>query len=322
MPTVLREHQVELLDANRESRSLLFGTEDTGYLNLKPPAWSSGDPRDDDVDRPHEDGRLFGIDLRGGASIGFEIGVLTDARSIGTSDAYTSNDDYLDALQSWWDDEDLRLHPEDLAVLRTCVAGRTWRAYGRPRRFDAVEGVLKQQGYTPVVCDFDVVDNRVYSDIIQSQPMQLVVPPDGGIVEPLTAPITATMSSVNHDTFTIGGSRSTWPWIQFVGPVLNPQVVLEYLGPQTPDPVRFPPLTIGLTASIPDDMTITVDPRPWSRGVLREDGANYAGSLSVATSILREMRLRPGQYRATFSGTDATGTSQCNINWRLARSRP
>jgi hypothetical protein len=309
MPAVLREHQLELLDANDETRALLFGTEDTGYLTLTPPAWASGEAQDGDVNRSQEDGRYFGRDLRGGASVGFEIGVITDLLSIGAGDAYRSNVDYVDALQSWWDDEQLRLRPWDLAVLRSCVAGQTWRAYGRPRRFDPVVGKLVQQGYTPVVCDFAVIDNRVYADQVESVDVPLVSLPDGGLIAPLAAPLTTTDTAEEERVAVIGGSKATWPWVEFRGPVLNPKV-------------QIGPLTVGLATSIPGGMSVTVDPRPWSRGVTRNDGANYAGYLSYDTPVLRELTIRKGTYPVVYSGIDATGTSQCVVYWRNARSRP
>lgn len=309
MPAVLSEHQLEISDANDETRALVFGTESTGFLTLKPPAWASGDARDGDVARPQEDGRYFGRDLRGGASVGFEIGVLTDLKSIGTTNPYRSNVDYLDALQSWWDDEDLRTRPWDLAVLRTCVAGQTWRAYGRPRRFDAASDRLTQSGYTPVVCDFAVIDNCVYADDYDQVNVPLVGMPDGGLIAPLAAPLTTTLATQAERTAVIAGSRSTWPWVTFVGPVTNPQA-------------QIGPLVVGLATSIPDGMSVTVDPRPWSRGVTRDDGANYAGFLSPATPVLRELKLPRGSHQVIYSGIDATGTSECIVYWRNARSRP
>jgi hypothetical protein len=309
MPSELLEHQLEILDANDETRALLFGTEGTGYLTLAPPAWVAGDTRAGDVDRPQEDGRYFGRDLRSGASVNLEIGVITDHLATPDSNAYRTNVDHLDTLQSWWDDERLRQRPWDLAVLRQCVAGRTSRAYGRPRRYDEAAGRLQQQGYTPVVCDFAVIDNRVYDDAAEQVNVPLVNLPEGGLITPLVAPLTTTGVTTGERVAVIGGSRATWPWVEFRGPVLNPKV-------------QIGPLTIGLAASIPDEMSVTVDPRPWSRGVTRNDGANYAGYLSHETPVLRELTIRPGTYPVVYSGTDATGTSECVVYWRGARSRP
>jgi hypothetical protein len=313
MPAILTEHQLELLNANDETQSLLFGTEDTGYLTLSPPDFAAGDAQDGDVNRQQEDGRYFGRDLRGGGSVGFEIGVITDRLTTDDSDAYRSNSDYLDALQSWWDDEELRTNPWDLAVLRACVAGRTWRAYGRPRRFTAARSRLMQLGYTPVVCDFAVLDNRVYADDVESVDVPLVSLPDGGLIAPLVAPLTTTAVTEGERVAVIGGSKATWAWAEFHGPVTDPRVEIG-------------PLVIGLSGSIPPGMTVTVDPRPWSRGVTRDDGANYAGMLSIETPVLRELKLKPNKtgesYPVVYSGTDATGTSQCFVYWRNARSAP
>lgn len=319
MPTVLREHQLEMLDSS-ETRALLFGTEDTGYLTLSPPAWKAGDARDDDLERPHEDGRFFGRDLRGGGMCSFEIGVLTDQFATGGITPYRLDSDYTSTLADWWDDEDFRSEPSDLTVLRECRAGRTWRAYGRPRRFDAVKSKLAQLGYTPVVCDFAVIDNRVYADVPETLTIPLVAPPEGGFTDLFEDPITTTAASSNDDVIVIGGKKKTWPWVEFRGPVASPAATFTLLDQTGPN--QIPPFTIGLTASIPDDLTVTVDPRPWSRGVYREDGANYAGALSVVTPMLRQMLLRPGRYNVTFTGTDATGTSTCTVNWREARSLP
>lgn len=324
MPTVLLEHQLEMLDL-AESRSLLFGTEDTGYLTLTPPKWTGGDGRDGDTDRAQEDGRYFGRDLRGGATLGFEIGVLTDQLSIGTSEPYRSNVDYIAALNDWWDDEDFRSKPWQLAVLRYCVAGRTWRVYGRPRRFDDAPTILQQRGYTPVVCDFGVIDSSVYADVPDSLTIPLVALPDGGLIAPLEAPLTTTLSTVGDGAVTIGGSKSTWPWVTFNGPSTNPKVTIVGGGPldNTGQPRD---LVVGLNTEILDGMSVTVDPRPWSRGVYRNDGASYAGYLSPDTPVLRELKVRPNKtgesYQVIYSGTDATGTSSAIVNWRTARSKP
>jgi hypothetical protein len=322
MPAVLVEHQLEILDVNNENRALVFGTEDTGYLTLSPPQWVGGDVRDGDLDRAQEDGRYFGRDYRTGASVGFEIGVLTDkVNGLDDGYAYRSNVDYAERLSSWWDDERLRSRPWELAMLRFCVAGRTWRAYGRPRRFEVAPTRLQQQGYAPVVCDFAVMDNSVYSDDFETLTVPLMSRPDGGLTAPLTEPLTATPGTEGEREITITGSRSTWPWIQFVGPSTSAQVQL-IRQPDDDDPEPFS-VTVGLSTSIPGSGAIvTVDPRPWSRGVTRNDGANYAGYLSPSTPVLREMKLRKGTYQVIYSAIDATGTSSCVVQWRNARSRP
>lgn len=310
MPAILSEHQHELIDGADESRSIVFGTQSTGFMTLSPPTWTGGDSRDGDVDRPSEDGRYFGRDLRGALTVGFEIAVLTDHLATADSDAYRTNVDYLDELRSWWDDEDLRDKPWKYAVLRSCVAGRTWITYGRPRRYDESPTMLQQRGYTAVVCDFAGIDNNVYADVVQQQVVPLVVvPTGGGLLEPLVEPLNLTENAAGKRITSIGGRRPTWAWVQFNGPVDKPRV-------------QIGDLVIGLNSSIPAGLSVTVDPRPWSRGVYRNDGANYANALSFETPVLRQAKVRPGDYEAVYSGIDATGTSTCVVSWREARGRP
>jgi hypothetical protein len=38
--------------------------------------------------------------------------------------------------------------------------------------------------------------------------------------------------------------------------------------------------------------------------------------------VLREAKVRPGDYELVYSGIDATGTSTCVVHWREARGRP
>jgi hypothetical protein len=55
--------------------------------------------------------------------------------------------------------------------------------------------------------------------------------------------------------------------------------------------------------------------------VLRNDGANLAGSLTWETPPMRRMKLDPGVYDVSMSGVDATGTSWCSVTWRSAYPR-
>jgi hypothetical protein len=309
-PTLLREHQHEILTAD-ETRSLVFGTEDTGYLTLTRPVWAGSETRLGDVERSQEDGVMFGRDFQGPKTVSFEMGVLTDRLTTDDADAHRQNLDYMNTLEGWWRDERLRARPWDYACLRSCEAGQTWRAYGRPRRYEEIAGPLTTRGYTPVMADFGLVDNRVYADVEDELTVGLFQPPDGGLVAPLVEPITMTgeSSSTDDGAIDVAGTRSTWIGATFYGPVLNPRVVVGGM-------------TIGLNTSIPDGMNVTVDPRPWARGVFRDDGASLAGTISAATPQMKNLLLYPGRHEVVYSGTDATGTSQCRVFWRSARSRP
>jgi hypothetical protein len=310
---VLREHQHEISTLDG-SRSLVFGTEDTGYLTLTRPARSGGEIAAGDVARVSEDGVMFGRDTRGAKSITFEMGVLTDAQNgLDGGDVHRANLDHLDALEGWWADERLRNRPRALAVLRSCEGGQTWRAYGRPRDYEEAAGPLTERGYTPVVCSFQLVDDRVYSDTVGFTQIGLVPPPESGFVFPLDSVgdylLTFTLETEGHGVASIGGRRSTWPWVEFIGPVTNPAVEIG-------------DLTIGLDTTLTAGQRVTVDTRPWERSVLSATGGNYAGYLSAATPPLRDCKVSPGDYEIAYRGRDQTGTAQVIVRWRDARSRP
>lgn len=310
MPAVLSEHQHELLTLD-ESRSIVFGTEDTGYLTLVRPVFGGGDMRTGDVDRPQEDGVMFARDFTTPKTVVFEIGVLTDLEP----DPHRANLSALDVLQGWWRDERLRKDPWTLAVLRSHEAGQTWRCYGRPRRFEEVAGPLTARGYTPVVCDFGLTDDRVYADEPDEVEVGLHPPPEPGFTTPIVFPLTTIRETTGDAVATIDTARSTWPWVTFTGPCTNPALEVGDL------------MVIGLVGSIPALMSVTVDPRPWRRSITRNDGANLAGWLSPTSPPLRDMLLsppdEPGEEHAlTYRAIDATGTSTATLRWRAARSRP
>lgn len=311
MPSVLREHQHEMLDLDSGLTGFVFGTEDTGYLTLSRPVVVAGDVRSADVDRPSEDGRAFGRDFLGSKSYTFEIGVLTDATNgLGTADPHAANLDALNALDALWNDPKWRNNPRSMAMLRSCEAGRTWRCYGRPRRFDEAAGKLTYSGYTPVVAGFDLIDDRWYADVESFADVNLAPSPTGGFTAPLVAPITTTYDASGVGVAVIGGSKATWPVVEFHGPILNPSVTIG-------------DLTIGLTGALAYDHIVTVDTRPWRRLVRRNtDGASLSGWLSAATPVMRACLLPVGTHDVTLRGADVTGSSWVRVRWREARARP
>lgn len=304
MPTELRDEQHELLTYG-EDTLVVFGTEDTGYLTLTPMGLSAGDSREGDVERVREDGRAFGIDYLSAKTATFEVGVLTDR----AADPHRANLDAVNTLESVWRSEDLRSRANTVAILRARVAGRVTRAYGRPRRYEETPGVLTKKGYTPVLFDFAMADDRWYTDQWKVASCALAPPPDGGLVAPLVGPLTTTTPTAGPSAVNVAGTRSTWPVVTFHGPCTNPEI-------------DFGTFVIGLDESVPSGMSITVDTRPWRRLVTRDDGANMAGALTWETPPMRKCLLPVGTYDATFRAIDQTGSSWCEVRWRDAYARP
>ena len=309
MPAVLREHQYELLDVD-DTFSFVFGTEDTGYLTLTRPVLTGGAVRAGDVDMPQEDTTGFGRDYRASKSIAFEVGVLTDHLA-GLSTALRANLDYLDSLEVAWTDERWRNNPQALAILRVHEGGQTWRCYGRPRNYDEIVGVLTDDGYTPVTMDFQLRDNSFYSDDLYSIGVPIAAAGAApGITAPMESLVTSVMPTAGSGTMTVGGSKATWPVVQFTGPAVEPSVTIG-------------DLHIGLTGTLATNEVVTFDPRPWVRTAYRvSDGAGMGGRIDRATPAMAETKLRPGVYPVTFDAKDQVGYSGGAIAWRNARARP
>lgn len=308
MPTELRKDQHELMSED-ESVRLVFGTEDTGYLTTAYPGIEVMDGTTGDVQRIREDGVSFGEDFLGGTTYNFEIGVLTDRLTPPGGDKERVGGDYLGALKRVWHHPRFRQRSAAYAVLRSNVAGRTTRCYGRPRRFAGTPGNTTKKGYTPVLADFIINDGRWYDDVEQVETSTLRPPTDGGLKAPLVAPLTTTAVSRVDSVMRVYGSESTWPVVIFHGPVTDPRV-------------SFGPFEVGIRAALAEGASVTFDPRPWMRTVIRNDGANLAGVLTPDTPPMRRCLLEPGTYQMTFRGTDLSATSWVEVRWRNAYSQP
>lgn len=303
---LLREHQYELATLDG-SETFVFGTEETGYLTLTRPQTEAGDMRTGDRDRPQEDGRQFGRDWKGAKNLVFEIGVLTDHLS---SDAYRANLDHIDALEVLWDEDRWRETPDAMAVLRSCQAGQTWRAYGRPRRFEEVTDQRTVLGYSTVIADFPMIDSQWYSDDENTVDITIGSPSEGGLSAPLSAPLSTVAVTAGVGALNIGGSAATWPVVTFYGPITKPRLTIGNL-------------VIGLDMDIPDGEAITYDPSPWVRWVYREsDGAGFGGAVAMVTPRMAKAKIRPGQYEAALTGLDPSGSASVRVRWRDARKRP
>lgn len=311
MPTaLLREHQHELTDESEEF-SLLFGTEDTGYLTMTPPLVIAGDLRVNDRDRPGEGGRSFARDYRGGKAYQFDIGVITD-RTAGYVSPHLANNDALADFEVAWTDERWSNHPSAYAVLRTCEAGRVSRCYGRPRPYEETVGVLTAQGFTPVTAQFLLIDDKWYSDTISTHILRAAVTVGAGLYAPMTSSrLKTNRSSSSSNDVVIGGKAKTWPIVHFDGPCKDPEVTFDGGA-----------VVVGLTGELPAGYRITYDPRPWARTVLGSDGTSWGGAISARSTSMPRALLAPGTHKVSYRSTDPTGESVATIQWRDARPRP
>jgi hypothetical protein len=310
MPSVLREHQHELNLPDAVEDGFVFGTEDTGYLTLERPKSTAGDIRGTDRERAQEDGVAFGIEFRGAKTVTFEIGVITDQLD-DTPSPYRANLDYLDALEVLWNHPQWRNSPDALAMLRSREAGQTWRCYGRPRRYEEVVGKLTASGYSTVVADFALIESSWYSDVESTADVYLPAGIAGGLQAPFTAPLSSVQATSGSRGILVGGSKDTWPVIEFTGPVAYPVL-------------RIGDMIVSLRLSINAGDTVVFDPRPWVRAVY--DKANpakgYGGAVLSPTPRMVDCKIAPGEYEVTLTGVDTGGGGYARVRWRNARARP
>lgn len=251
-----------------------------------------------DQPMPLEDGTVFGVDFLTGPLHSWSLTV----RGVDAADTMR----LFAALETAWLADEIRSMPGKVVPLRLRYAGSTdRRVYGRPRAFTPVLGQVRTRRL-PVVMDFQCVDHRRYSDAEHGITVGLVPPPSGGLVPPWVPPLSTVPPVSRPGTGTHAGVTGTWPRITFHGPVQNPSCRLTG------------GWEIGLTTSLAFDQSVTIDPAPWQRTVLRNDGATLAGALTRQSPAMPDMKLPPGDFQVVFTGSDDTNTAQMTFNWRDA----
>lgn len=300
------EHEILLEDSDV---SLRFGPMSGTYVTTEYPSLDSSGDTTTDVNRLREDGVAFGEDFAGAQTVTFSLAVLTDKAD---GDPHTANGEALDEIESVWRDRRFRSRSAAYAVLRShTVPGRTRRAYGRPRRFSDAQSRGSHRGISTVLCDFTVGDATWYDDAEQSASVRVPVYTGSlGFTSPLKTPITTLKPVDAWSGVSVGGKKETWLVVRFDGPCTNPVATIG-------DDIK-----VAFTGSIAAGDSVTYDPRPWKRSVLRaSDGASLAGKLTYDSTPLRMASVRPGDYDLGYSATDPTGTSVVTVSWRNAWTR-
>ncbi len=217
-----------------------------------------------------------------------------------------SNLDAVGALRAAWRADAVRTRPGQVAELHRGHSGRTRVMYGRPRRFAIAGSQHTRKGYTSVVCDFQGADDLFYDTDEQVARVDLTSQVEGGLLSPLTAPLSTTALTSSQTSITVGGNAPTWLIVEFWGPTSSPY--LEVLG-------RF---NVGMRTSFAPGVYGRLDSRPWVRTALRSDGASLGSVFTRDSVSLPFMRLDPGSYTLRYTGLDPTGTSHVIVRWRNA----
>lgn len=271
-----------------------FGTIGSKFVfpQDSPPAVGTPDINHEDADRPRGDGIMFGTDFRGGTTVTFDV----EVNGADETEAWALYQRFANV----WRADEVRSTPGAIATL-TSHTGRV--TFGRPRRIQPKLD-LTPFGLTAVSCDFATADDLWYGPQ-QYATVKLVPDLGGGLVAPLSAPLSTTATSDRSQTFTVDGLLPVWPTITLNGPITNPTI--EVVGV----------FKMSFNVTLAADDQLIIDTRPWARSILR-NGAGLAGALDPRTSRLSQASVPPGTYNLSLRGASATGTPQARIAWRNA----
>jgi hypothetical protein len=291
----------DLSNMQYEIAGLRFGR-DTDYLvervQFGQPAFAGND-----APLPREDGIRFGRDRLHGRTILFDL--VMNKRGASES----QNSDALGDLYEAWSGDSIRTLPDEVIPLRMNRFGRITRVYGRPRNFLPAMGRVGV-GWVPVTADFQCSDHLFYEDEEQNMSITIVPASTGGFVFPLQFPASSAGIGEEAGEVVIGGNRSTWITTTITGPIVNPEV--DVLGHWK----------AKLLTTILSGQSVTIDPRPWSRGILLNGVTNVAGALTSDSPKMGEMVVPPGNQQIVLRGTDVTGTAHMSVKWRNAYRSP
>lgn len=253
--------------------------------------------RSQDTDNPVGDGTLMGRDRLTPGSLTLNILI------VGENAADVNQQ--MRRLQRAWSTAVDRTKPGAVTSLFWTDGGVTRLMYGRPRALSVINeqsrsGLIQATGSFKLsdALSYDGSDSAVRDIIIRSVP-----PISGGLIAPLTAPLSSTGYAARQGLVSdTGGVAPTPFWAEFHGPISTPAL-------------KLPNATIKLNTNLAWDETITVDTR---LGTVR---SNLRGNLKHVLDTkarLRDVRLAAGRTELSFEGNDPTGTAWVQVFWRPA----
>lgn len=251
-----------------------------------------------DQSNPVTGARMMGRDTPGAATWTFAMHVDQEDPDTALAE--------LAALGAIWRNEDVGFRDARVVkMLRYRVGARTRCVFGRPRRFSYKPNNKILGGYLPPLATFDLSDSLHYGDTENMIEIHMAPSVPGGFSWPAVWPLVFERPTdwADPGVVVVGGDAATAPVVTFYGPVTDPKIVVG-------------DFTLGLTGTIYDGGSVTIDARPWAQTISRAGNAGTA-ALGRTTRLSRAL-LRPGSYGAVFSGIDMTGSARCRILWRDA----
>jgi hypothetical protein len=252
--------------------------------------------RTQDADMPGGDGSLFGRDYLSGPTWGFTLGVKDD------DDVY----EVLSDLARVWRNPAVRTTPGVMSTLRFKRRGKTYRVYGRPRRFGVAPSPTEDYEFQIVEADFKIESPVMYTDEATTSVLSL-----GEEFETTHVILPETLEWVL-------GQQTAGNTVVLNVQTLDPAPFeIRITGPNSGAlsnwKVEGPGWEIASTEVVSAGQTVLIDTRSMT---ITKNGVSVAGTLTRASRL--NARLYAGLSQVTFSGTDATFTAQAHVSYRPA----
>lgn len=235
----------------------------------------------------------------------------TNAQSVGGALAASRG------LQRVWWDEPLKAVPGSYQILRYNLDGVVRRVYGRARKCVVEHTPSSYVGTSNVLMTFNLLSNHFFDDEQRSVSLSLIPNTTGGLVAPLTAPLTAVQMGEGKggSISDVGGDAPAPFHVFFQGPVERPWVEMRGVVDPWSGRLVKPGWRIALSGSVGEGEVVRVSTFPGRLGAVRRGG----GAVSLtADSSLGRARLYPGSTSLMFGGVDPSGLSRATVVWRPA----
>lgn len=273
-----------------------FGTADNDAIILSG-GLDTGAPglRTQDFASPVDDGGFFGRDYLDGPLWSFTLGVLDD------EDVYTR----LAEIASAWRAEAIRKTPGAVSTLRLKRNGKTYRVYGRARRFGVSPAEIADEQWQIVEADFQVADPFMYADEEESLNLSLLntSEPGEGIVLPATLPAELGRSSTaDHGVISVESVDPTPFRVKVIGPNTGTLSDITLSGPG---------FEFRIDTTVAYDEQVIIDTRAQT---ITKNSTPIPGSLKRPSRL--NARLTPGTSAVSFRASDPSRTGSAVITWR------
>lgn len=270
---------------------------------------SSPEIRSDDVAMARGDGIMMGRDYYGGLTITFDINIKTRLNDNGE----TAKALHRAMAQSWFTEDTglgaSRLTPGEYSELYLTDSDRTLVTYGRPREYQPTRGRTRA-GWIPVTCSFRTITHKFYEAEWQHGSITSAPSSSTGLVPPFIFPISTFSTQVLDDFLFVDGNTETWLLTKVFGPISSPKIVVT----------NYYNIETSSDFNLKAGEWLEIDPRPWSRKVMKNGTIPVAGKFTANSRRLSQQTLPPGVHRVTLQGIDPTGTARLETSWRNAWS--